>query len=199
MMRPHPFEIIAGANACDRKNGAAKLIASTASQSAGLTSSIGLRMLMPAALTTMSGAPKNDGARLAAADSASRSERSALRVAARPPVDSISRCTDASCSVRRPTKIIAAPASASAIAISRPIPEPAPVTRATGPPRSKRAGAVTTRCARRARSARRENTWRADRQRYARALPFLRAERCALWREQLCDWPHASCAATSPS
>ena len=47
---------------------------------------------MPAALTTISGAPKNDAARSAVARSAAPFERSAVRVAARAPTASISRC-----------------------------------------------------------------------------------------------------------
>ena len=78
MMRPQPFAIIAGASACARKNGASRLIASTASQSASVTSSIGFRMLMPAALTRMSGAPKSDASLpRGGATAAARSARSA--------------------------------------------------------------------------------------------------------------------------
>ena len=200
MMRPHPFAIIAGASACDRKNGAARLIARTASQSAMVTSSIGLRMLMPAALTTISGAPKNDAARSAAARSASRSARSAVsvgRACARLLDFALRRCKLLLLAAR-PTRPRRPPRPAhSQSRVRCPSLRPSPGRRR--PPRSKRAGAVTTRCARRARSARRENTSRAGRRRCARALPFLRAARCARWPARSCGWPRASCAATSPS
>ncbi|CAI4220256.1 unnamed protein product [Parascedosporium putredinis] len=58
-MRPDPRSAMSGPNAWPSRNGAVRLIAIVASQSAGDMSSMCGRRLMPAALTKMSGTPKS--------------------------------------------------------------------------------------------------------------------------------------------
>src|SRR5688572_10390492 len=141
MMRPQPRAIIAGANACARKKGASRLMRRTASQSASVMSSMGFLMLMPAALTRMSGGPNGRAASAAMVRSSARSARSMTSAAARPPLAAMPRLAVSSSASRRAARTIVAPASASANAISRPMPELPPVTSATRPSRLKMAGA----------------------------------------------------------
>jgi hypothetical protein len=111
-IRPHPRAIIAGASRCERKNGASRLTRMSRSQSSAVSSSIGLRMLTPAQLTRMSGAPKNDGAASAQRSSAARSARSHGSASACPPAAAmLSRAASSSCA-RRATSTTRAPAAA---------------------------------------------------------------------------------------
>ena len=136
MMRPKPRAIIAGARRCARKNGASRFSLIVASQSSSVTSRIDFRRLVPAADTSISGAPKDSPARAAHSLSEARSARSQGRLAARPPALPISSRTASSMEARRATSTTAAPAPANASAMVRPMPELAPVTTATRPERS---------------------------------------------------------------
>src|SRR6266516_2188352 len=76
MMRPQPRAIIAGARRWARKNGASRFSLIVASQSSSVTSRIDFRRLVPAADTSISGAPKDSPARAAHSLSEARSARS---------------------------------------------------------------------------------------------------------------------------
>ena len=180
MIRPQPLAIIAGASFCARKNGASRLSLSVASQSPSLISVIGRRTFTPAAETRMSGAPKNAGALPAHSAIAPRSVRSQAIDAALLPLAEIRLQATSSSAARRATSTTAAPASARASAIAPPMPELAPVTRATLPVRSKSCGMrIRARPASRARTSRPGSTCPCGHPPFARALPCLPCARCA--------------------
>src|SRR6056297_2738204 len=132
-IRPQPLAFIAGTSCCDRKNGADRLSARVVSQPSGVTSSARWRVLMPAAWTTISGAPKGAATARTRSGRLSRSATSCATQAAWGPV---SACHSARASARRATPTTCAPARASRLAAWRPSPELAPVTQATLPVRS---------------------------------------------------------------
>src|SRR6056297_837689 len=132
-MRPHPCARIAGTRCCDRKNGTARLRVMVMSQPSDVTASAASRVLMPAACTRMSGAPKGSAARAARSARPARSLRSQGRAATGPGASAFRL---SSASARRATAITRAPARESTSAARRPRPELAPVTQATWPRRS---------------------------------------------------------------
>src|SRR6056300_377569 len=127
MIRPHPFFRIPGTMDLAKKKGAATLRFCVTSQSASVISSAGRRVLIPAALIKISGAPKGLAAWAATSARQERSDKSAARTAVSPGV-----CSDqeARVSARRAIAITCAPCAASRLAAPCPKPLDAPVTTA---------------------------------------------------------------------
>src|SRR5690606_22075844 len=131
MMDPLPrgFITVMAARAamkCDRT-----LSRQEASISAAVTSSRPPAIWMPAWDWRTSSRPCRSSAAVIAAESAASSVTSRERPSARPPTAPISAATEAARSATRSVTTTVAPALASASAPARPIPEPAPVTKAT--------------------------------------------------------------------
>ena len=137
MIRPQPRSAMSGPNRWPSRNGAVRLTAMVASQSATVSDPSGGRRLIPAQLTRMSGGPNADSASSAARAAMGRSARSALTHATSPPRPRIDAAAAPSRPASRATSTTLAPARASAAAIPAPIPEDPPVTTATRPPSEK--------------------------------------------------------------
>src|SRR5689334_5141043 len=134
---PAFFAIIVGSTACATTNGAVRLVAITASQSAGANSTIGPRRWMPALLNRMSMPPRSATIAATAECTAARSVTSnTLLPAAKPSPRSLAAASSASADLRALSTTVA-PARASPAAIAKPSPRYAPVTSATFPERSK--------------------------------------------------------------
>src|SRR5689334_49674 len=101
--------------------------------SSGVTSTSGPTSAMPALLTMMSRPPSALAVWSTAANTWSRSLTSATNVVALEPISATSSATAAMPSAVTSTNATSAPSRASLSAIPRPIPRPAPVTRATFP------------------------------------------------------------------
>jgi hypothetical protein len=128
-IRPQPFSFIAGTMCCAEEKRHGQVEAIVTSQPSGVTASAASRVLMPAAWTRMSGAPK--GSAIAARGRPARRgrpHRGATRHGLPGP-----RLCQASASARRATPTTLAPARLSTSAARRPRPELAPVTQATRP------------------------------------------------------------------
>lgn len=87
----------------------------------------------PALFTATSSVPNASAAASTRAWASAASDTSPVTASALPPRSSISRTVSSSGSLRRPATTTRAPSSAKASAIARPMPEPAPVTRAVLP------------------------------------------------------------------
>ena len=113
-----------------------RFVATTNSNSSGVSSRAGLRTFTPALLTRMSRRPSRSTAAPAMASQSSGEVTSAVKGAARRPRARISSARRSSSAAVRLASSTSAPAAASASAIVRPSPRPAPVTMATRPLRS---------------------------------------------------------------
>ena len=134
MIRPQRCARMCGSAAFDNRYGAVRLSSSVSSQKASLNSASGrgsALLPMPALLTRTSIGPNTDAARSRSVVESARSVRSQASAADSPPAAAISETTASSSSVERATTTTGEPLAAIAIALARPIPRPAPVTRAT--------------------------------------------------------------------
>src|SRR5262245_46752367 len=131
---PAPLCLRCGRQALTQLNAPSRITPVTARQSASVIVSSACSARTAALLTRMSMRPKREAAAATMVPTASASATSAVTANALPPSRSISRATaSASCKFERALTTIAAPPSASASAMARPILRPAPVTMATRP------------------------------------------------------------------
>ncbi len=137
MMRPHPCACMAGTSFWARKNGAERLRLICCDQVSSVISMAGWRRFVPAPFTRMEMSPNGRAAASAQRGIAARSVMSATTKSARAPAARNSSTAARSSPSRRAASTTLAPASASVLAIARPIPELPPVIRATRPSRLK--------------------------------------------------------------
>ena len=112
------------------------LVSITRSQSASLISSVGTRLVVPAAYTMMSSRPKVSTQASLTRSSSDVSATSAGTRRVRRPRPSISAATASTFAARRPVTTTSAPASARPRAMARPMPLVPPTTTARRPERS---------------------------------------------------------------
>ena len=130
-MEPPPRGIILGTDSLIMRKGPVAFVRKRSSQVAISVESSGRRFKMPALFTRMSRPPN-----VCSAWEATRAQSSGFRTSqaigsARPPDSQIPEATRSSSPERRPVSTTAAPSAANRRATASPIPEPAPVMRAT--------------------------------------------------------------------
>jgi hypothetical protein len=140
--RPLRCAIIGGANARYVRSVPVRFVSRMRCQSASFISSVGTRLVMPAALTTMSTRPNvlSTSSRTRTSDSPSDTSEVMRRVRRRRA--SISPATSSTSVCRRAVATTSAPASASPSASVRPMPLVPPTTTAVRPWRSNRERAI---------------------------------------------------------
>ncbi len=140
ILPPRPVSTQCRATLWLSHSAADRLTSSTESQSSGVRSSASTRRMMPALLTRMSISPKASRAAPTISAGAPDAATSRFSPWKRRPAASTSRAV--SVMSERWTPRMSAPACASATAIARPRPLPAPVTMAHRPVRSNIAGLI---------------------------------------------------------
>ena len=130
MMRPDPRLTISPPNTWQLRNMPVMLVSITRSQSASLISSVGTRLVVPAAYTMMSSRPKVSTQASLTRSSSDVSATSAGTRRVRRPRPSISAATASTFAARRPVTTTSAPASARPRAMARPMPLVPPTTTA---------------------------------------------------------------------
>lgn len=133
MMHPPPPSFMALMACRVPTNTPSRFVASTRRQSARLVSVIGRAKAMPAQLTAMSRRPHSARIRAIAACQSVCEVTSSRKASAWPPPAQIASATCAESGSFRSAKATLAPASARRLAVALPMPEAAPVTRATLP------------------------------------------------------------------
>src|SRR5262249_9823139 len=148
MILPPWRAIIPGATARANRNMDVRFVASTASHSSSVTSTVFFSRMMPALLTRTSTAPSAASTSRTARPRSDALVTSSLTPVARPPRSRICSAVRSICSCERAQHATSAPAAPSASAIACPMPRLAPVTSATRPFRENQSRIVSARAPR---------------------------------------------------